>query len=54
LFKLDPGALRKGSETVAKDGREMNKNVIIVLGRNEAEPLRIVEPLDGAPHVAFR
>jgi len=51
--ELDSGAFGQGAETAALDGREVDEHVVTVLARDEAESLRVVEPLDvtGRSHV---
>src|SRR5258706_10500429 len=50
--ELDLGAFGQGAETFRLDGRKVNEHVLAALGGDEAEALRIVEPLDcsGATH----
>src|SRR4029453_14934185 len=46
--ELDTVALDEASEAPALDGRLMDEAILLsVLTRDEAEPFRIVEPLDG-------
>lgn len=44
-LELDLIALRKGLEARLVDGAEVHKHIRTALARNEAEPLRVVEPL---------
>src|SRR5262249_55962403 len=47
--ELDALTFGERLESIALDGRVMNEAVLLsILGRNEAEPLGIVEPLDRA------
>src|ERR1044071_1385875 len=40
-------AFRKRAEAAALDRRKMNKQIVAALAGDEAEALRVVEPLDG-------
>src|SRR5262249_52899723 len=45
-IELDAIALRQGLESVAADGREMDEHLLASVILDEAEALRLVEPLD--------
>jgi len=52
-LKLDLLAFGERLESAGLDGTEVHEDVLAaVLGRDEAEPLGLVEPFDGALHFA--
>src|ERR1043166_1389842 len=45
-IELDCGAFRQRTKAAALNCREVNEHVFTILCRDEAESLRVVEPLD--------